>query len=217
MTIRWWWWVGLGIAGLVLVGRSSPPSAEIEIPRSQRRAAIVATGQQLGLPPTWIDWLVWVARGESGWSIQAHNDSPSESSASGRAYDRLVREARWPCEQTRSRYAIGSGGWYGQLAPFTIVFAVQMGMGCDPIAIWRHPVQSTLTHLRQVRGTLATLRAKTGGAGTFLQLRALYGVPSRDPATVDTPNRRAAYTRTLTRAGIDPAMLDAIVPPLEVA
>lgn len=184
------------------------------IPRSQGRAAIVATAQNLGLPPTWIDWLVWVARGESGWSITAHNDSPGEARASARAYDRLVAEGRWPCGEEASAYAIGSGGWYGQLAPYTIVFGAPRGLGCDVLAIWRDPVASTRVHLRQVAGTLSILRDKTFGGGTWLQLRALYGLPSRDPATVDTPQRRNLYTRSLRRSGIDPAMLDAVVPPL---
>jgi hypothetical protein len=178
------------------------------------RAMVVATAQAMGLSGWWADWLVWVSKGEAGWRVTAHNASPGERAAAGKAYDRLVKEGRWPCPLQRSSYAIGSGGLYGQLAPLTIHFGDALGMGCDPIAIWRDPIAGTRCHLEQVRGTLAILRSKTGGKGTALQLRALYGLPTRNPATVDTPQRRAQYSATLRRAGIDPVFLDSIVPQL---
>lgn len=174
--------------------------------------SVTATANALGLSQTWRTWLLWVSKGESGWKITAHNKSEGERAAAGRSFDRLVLENRWPCDLQREKYAIGSGGWYGQLAPLTIHHGNALGFGCDPSAIWRDPIASTRAHLAQVRGTLQILRSKTGGAGTFLQLRALYGLPSRDPATVDTPERRAGYTKTLKSAGIDPAFLDQIVP-----
>lgn len=179
---------------------------------NETKLAQAATSMGIGSP--WLLWLLWTAQGESGGSIAAWNDSPGERAAAGKAFDRLVAQGRWPCPETRDVYAIGSGGWFGQLAPYTVLFGHELGYGCDPHAIWRDPVASIRVHLRQVRGTLAILRSKTGGGGTFLQLRALYGLPSRDPQLVDTPERRAQYTKTLRRAGLDPALLDQVVPPL---
>jgi hypothetical protein len=181
---------------------------------STDRASVAAAAQALGLGGDWRDWLIWVSKGEAGWKITAHNSSAGERAAAGKTFDRLVDEGRWPCELVRERYAIGSGGWYGQLAPLTIHFGQSFGLGCDPLAIWHDPLASTRCHLAQVKGTLSILRSKTGGAGNFLQLRALYGLPSRDPATVDTPQRRAQYSATLKRAGINPSFLDRIVPNL---
>lgn len=195
--------------------RIAEPTPSTPPPQGAGRDAIIAAGQALGLPPPAITWLLWVAKGESNWSITAHNDSPGERAAAGKAYDRLVKEGRWPCPTERSRYAIGSGGWYGQLAPFSVLFASRVSIGnqCEPLQIWRDPQLSTAAHVEQVKGTLRIARSKLGGAApTWLQLRALYGLPSRDPNTVDTPERRAQYTRTLQRAGLDPAFLDEKVP-----
>lgn len=166
---------------------------------------------------TWRAWALWVAMGESGWNSSAWNGklpTPGglkERAAAGKAYDRLVADGRWPCEHTRAKYAIGSGGWYGQLAPFTVMFLPEHPLQCEPRAAWVDPVASTLAHFGQLAGTARILRRKDSSPN-MLQLRALYGVPSRDPATVDTPQRRAGYTKTLERAGIDPSLLDAPVP-----
>lgn len=182
------------------------------------RDAVAATVANLGLSEPWISWAIWTAKGESGWSTGAHNDSPGESKAAGDTFDRLVGEGRWPCAQTRSKYAIGSGGWFGQLAPLTTYFLADIGapaaVYCEPLQAWKDPRASTLAHFRQVRGTVNILRSKMGDAGTFLMLRALYGLPSRDPTKVDTPERRAQYSKTLEKAGIDPSFLDQRVPPL---
>lgn len=183
----------------------------------------VETARALGLEGDWLLWIRWVAQGESRQRINAHNDSPGESAAAGKAYDRLVAEGRWPCAKDRKRYAIGSGGWFGQLAPLTIFYGAKLGYGCDPIAIWRDPIACVRTHLAQVRPTLASLRRRTSGHGTWMELRALYGLPSRDPDdptdpsdshNIDTPERRAQYSGTLRRLGIDPSFLDREVPPL---
>jgi hypothetical protein len=187
---------------------------------SAKRAAVEAAARNAGLPDPWVQWVIWVAKGESNYSLTAHNDSPGERSASRKAYNRLVSEGRWPaaCPKDESRYAIGSGGWGGQLAPYTVVFLARLGapsaLYCDPKAAWKDPRAAIAAHLEQVRGTLNILRSKTGNNATFLQLRALYGLPSRNPFEVDTPKRRAAYTKTLQAAGISPAFLDTPVPNL---
>lgn len=208
------------VAVLALRGRAVAASGGSVMSGSsnERRALVELTGRELELPDAWIVWLVWVAKGESNWHLTAHNKSSGEKAAAGKAYDRLVEQGRWTCPQVRSDYAIGSGGWYGQLAPLTVLFARELGAeSCDPIAFWLNPTTSTRAHLRHVRGTINKYLSQLPPSNrTFLHLRALYGLPSRiaNPGAIDNPERRQKYGATLKSAGIDPSFLDVIVPEL---
>lgn len=215
--MQWALFGGLALLALAGGGKAVSMGDTVVIPASTGRAAVVAAGQSFGLPEAWVLWLVWTARGESGWKITAHNDSAKESAAALKAYNRLVSEGRWNCPHVVNVYAIGSGGWYGQLAPYTVLWGEERGYGCDPIAIWRDPSAGTRIHLVQARGVLLNLLSQLPPEKrTWLHLRALYGLPSRinEPASIDNPERRAQYGSTLQKAGIHPAFLDQLVPPM---
>ena len=228
MAIPSWVWVAvpavLTIAAVVAVQADDtepilvPPGAD----------GVDQAWDQLGMPDGWRQWGRWVALGESGWHITAQNGKPSSTSkmhlneraAAWKGYQRLVNQGRWPCAAVNKSTAPGSGGYYGQLWPLTTVFAKKSGavsedMYCDPVAVWRSPRASTLAHIGQVRGTIAIAKRKLGGAmPTRLQLRAMYGNPSRDPAKVDTAKRRDAYARSTAKAGLPPSWLDEQIGPL---
>lgn len=199
----------------------------MEIPTGPSgKDAVMSAVADLGLPQYWQLWAAWVAKGESGWSSNAwlgkagdnRQLARREREAARDAHDRLVAEGRFPCPPDAAKWGIGSGGWYGQLAPYTAYHLARAGgppdIYCDPHRAWTDPRASTVAHFRQVRGTLEILRAKVGASATFLQLRALYGLPSRDPTKVDTPERRKKYGTTLASAGISKAFLDVAVPAL---
>lgn len=202
-----------GAVGAVSVAAAAPRRAP-EVPPSQGRAAVEAAMRNAGVSDPWVLWGIWVAKGESNWKITANNHSEGERDAAGDLFDRLVAQGRWPCPVDKARYRIGSGGWFGQLAPLTSYHLIKAGVSpsvaCDPKTAWRTPALGVTAHLQQVQGTIPLLPP----GGTFLQLRALYGLPTRDPAAVDTPERRAQYSKTLKSAGIDPSFLDEQVPPL---
>ncbi len=178
------------------------------------------TVAELGYSEFWQTWATWVAYGESRWRINAQNNSPGERAASAKAYARLVDQGRWPMA-CPPRPGLGSGGWYGQLYPFTVLFLTQQGtakaLACDPATAWKNPLASTVAHFRMLEGVLANARAQsTDGKVTVLQMRAKYGRLARNVNTVDTPERRSQYTKSMKKAGIDPAFLDAEVPDFDL-
>ena len=79
---------------LILIAMGGRPPGQPTGPLPQGKRAVIDAGVELGMPPAWIDWLVWVAKGESDWSITAHNATPGERATAGRAYDRLVAQGR---------------------------------------------------------------------------------------------------------------------------
>lgn len=231
----WGWLLAIAAAIAAAAAKASSPSSATNggdvgpTGNIKGRDAVAATVANLGLGEPWISWAIWTAKGESGWSTGAWLGRPkddgsfspgalNERKAAADTLTRLVGEGRWPCADNPAKYGIGSGGWFGQLAPLTTYFLADIGapasVYCEPQAAWKDPRASTLAHFRQVRGTVNILRSKMGEGGTFLMLRALYGLPSRDPNKVDTPERRAQYTKTLEKAGIDPSFLDQRVPSL---
>jgi len=210
------WLIG-GVAAAAagaLALASGSASAAPSVPVSKGRAIVVAIAEQAGLSEFWTNWLVWVSKGESGWSTGAHNDSPGESLASANTMTRLIKEGRWPCPNAPGVFAIGSGGLYGQLAPLTTYFLNKNGLpelACAPAIAWRNVPASTLGHLAQTRGTLKMIPA---GYRNALVLRAAYGNPGRleHPAEIDNPKRRSDYGDTLDKAGIGRAFLDVAIP-----
>lgn len=223
MRVPGWVWAALPVVVTIaaVTAVQNDHTAPLLVPPGA--AGVDEAWADLGMPPRWAQWGRWVALGESGWHITAQNGKPSSTShfhqaeraAAWQAYERLAEQGRWPCPPVPQAQAPGSGGWYGQLWPLTSVFlAEKYGSAfaewyCDPVAVWRNPRLSTIAHIAQVRGTLAIARRKLdGGSPTWLQLRALYGNPSRDPRAVDTAERRAAYTKSSGRAGLPPSWLD---------
>jgi hypothetical protein len=81
-------------------------------------------------------FLMLVAHGESGYSPTAHNDSASESAASGKAFDRLVEQGRInpACGYTRAQVSIGSVGRFQRLAPYFINDLRDVAPCIDPMA-----------------------------------------------------------------------------------
>jgi hypothetical protein len=233
----WPWLVGGGLLGTFALASSSasasdtggkPPSSSTP---PAKASAVMEVWAELGYPLVWQQWGAWVALGESGWKIGAQNNTPGERWASTKAYQRLTNEGRMPCAvpplgpdpSEPGRLIVGkgygSGSWYGQLAPLTSVFLFEKldapPLTCQPAQVWLDKKLSTRAHIVQARGTYKIAAAKLGGSPTPLQLRALYGLPSRDPREVDTAKRRAQYTASTTKAGLPPSWLDEPLPPLQ--
>lgn len=214
----------LGVGALVLGSAKSAPARAVKrggvdepFVGPKGRDRVIEAWARLGTPDIWQAWGVWVAKGESGWNANARNASVKERAAANKAWERLSSESRI---STPRKPGEGSGGWYGQLYPFTSYFGAKVGAPVDlinnPERMWQDAEWSTAAHIGQVHGTYRGLVSKLGHAPTALQLRAAYGNPSRDPLAVDTPERRAGYSKTLERAGLSPSLLDERMPPLVI-
>jgi hypothetical protein len=208
---------GLGLALVALRKRSKhAPVAPVDIPK--KAESVAATWAQLGYGPFWQSWGIWVALGESGWNINAHNDSASERGYADTAWESYVGQGRWP-ESCPRRTDVGSGGWYGMLYPYTVMRLVQYGapsaLFCKPIHAWRNPQASTIAHILLVQSVLDAARKQSNtGQVTPLQLRAKYGAFSRNVNKVDTPKRRKLYTKSVKKAGLPASFLDTPIPEL---
>lgn len=120
-----------------------------------------------GTPTNWQIFFAAVAHHESKWHSTAHNETPSEVAASAQAYDNtlsLFGKCSWP----KSRYAIGSGGWFGFLPPYGMKrFKGTSKICADPFKIF-DPVWSYAMAVGYARSMKASDRYKVNP--TFLNL-----------------------------------------------
>lgn len=116
---------GLVVAGGVVylltrknegAGSREAPTPQIPESTSQGLQTMVDLMTAAGTPTDWQIFFAAVAHHESRWHSNAHNDSDSEVYYSGVAYDnsQFLHDCKWP----RSRYAIGSIGWYGMMPAY---------------------------------------------------------------------------------------------------
>lgn len=112
-----------------------------------------------GTPTNWQIFFCAVAHHESMWHSTAHNDTPGEVAASAQAYDNTINlfgGCPWP----KSRYAIGSGGWFGFLPPYGMKrFKGTSKICADPFKIF-DPVWSFAMAVGYARSMKASNRYK---------------------------------------------------------
>lgn len=120
-----------------------------------------------GTPINWQVFFAAVAHHESRWYSSAHNPSPSEKAASVQAYDNTINlfgGCSWP----KSRYTIGSGGWFGFLPPYGMKrFAGTSKICADPYKVF-DPVWAFAMAVGYARSMKTSDRYKVNP--TFLNL-----------------------------------------------
>lgn len=163
----------LGLAGSA---KAEPGSGTDPKPISHGRQELDAQLGKLSniLDETQRDFLVLVARGESGFSSAAKNDSTGEAKAAGVAYDRHA-DLFGTCPYPRSAWSFGSGGWFGML-PANGAYHLRETFPClDPIYVFdpAMSIVAAIAFARALQGwdafqanpTVAALRAGWGNPG----------------------------------------------------
>jgi hypothetical protein len=187
------------------------------------------------LPADWQVFLAATALRESGWHTDVGlgpNDAPgrppwmrasraswaaqdNEASAAGKAYDKnvgLFAGSPYP----RSRYAFGSGGWFGFLPAYGIISGFKqspkMIAQIDPWAVC-HPLVSVVMAVGFARGLMGWRQFDEGG-GTWFALRIGWGKPGKMAQTASSPKTRASFAGHLATVGAAPSFMDRRPSPL---
>lgn len=138
---------GLAVAGGVIYFATRSParlsgagSLPTVIPPSSSKGlqAMVDLMTVAGTPPDWQVFFAAVAHHESRWHSNAHNDDPKEVERSGYAYDAstFLHACPWP----RSRYAIGSIGWWQIMPAYGMKAFQNTSKQCDDPWVGFDPV-----------------------------------------------------------------------------
>lgn len=116
--------------------------------------------------------LMFIAHGESHYSVEAFNGSASEAQAAGKAFDRLQEQGRLnaACGYTRAELALGSGGRFQRLIPYFVNDLRDLAPCVRPAA-----VRDGVSDLASAIVTAAAITRNPHWNGTILGLRGGWG------------------------------------------
>lgn len=210
--------IGLAISGALVAvaaaakgGTASPP-ATLDKPPSRGLAELVAMARHAGIPEPWVEFLAFVAWGESNWHSTAHNGSTGERAASVKSF-KNNKERFDHCAASAASYGFGSGGWFGFL-PAVGLAQFDGKLRClGPEAVF-DPAASLAMAVGFARGLMGWKGYKSNPS--WLTLRVGWGWPAKmgDRAYVDS--RRAKYIKHAAKLGLSPGWLNQVPPPLPV-
>lgn len=165
-----------------------------------------------GLPDAWVRFFVFVAAGESGFSVRAKNDSPGEAKAARVAYKRNEAKLKG-CGFAAGAYTFGSGGWFG-LLPANAAMNLPKELRChEPGAIVFVPQLSVPAAIGMARG----LTGWSNYQGTVLSLRAGWGWPAKMGDAERLAARRPVYEARAAKLGYPVGYSDTILPKLTIS